>query len=213
MAPASGVFGSCHRALAKTAAGLLGQQRFATTFVVSLGSATISCCCSSLAPDSSPKGLDRALRALAALPPALCETCLFVIGEDNPKPFLRLARKLGVAGRVRLLPGQDDVVRFLLGADLLLHPAYSESGGIVLLEAAIAGLPVIATGTCGFAHHIERAGAGRIIVEPFNQGHLNETVAAALRNPQQRAQWAANGIRYGQHQSVVRHAEAGGGLH
>ncbi len=148
------------------------------------------------------KGLDRALRALAALPPALCETCLFVIGEDNPRPFLRLARKLGVAGRVRLLPGQDDVVRFLLGADLLLHPAYSESGGIVLLEAAIAGLPVIATGTCGFAHHIERAGAGRIIAEPFNQGHLNETVAAALRNPQQRAQWAANGIRYGQHQAL-----------
>ena len=143
------------------------------------------------------KGLDRALRTLAALPPALRRTRLFAVGEDKPRPFLRLARRLGVADRVRLLPGSDDVVRFLLGADLLLHPAYSESGGIVLLEAAIAGLPVIATATCGFAHHIEAADAGRIMAEPFDQGRLNEAVAAALLNPGQRAEWAANGVRYG----------------
>ena len=148
------------------------------------------------------KGLDRALRTLAALPPALGNTQLLAIGEDDPKPFRRLARKLGVAGRVRLLPGRDDVLRFLLGADLLLHPAYSEAGGIILLEAAIAGLPVIATETCGFAHHIERADAGRIIAEPFHQGGLDETVAAALLDPGQRAAWAANGIRYGERDAL-----------
>ncbi len=148
------------------------------------------------------KGLDRALRALAGLPPALRKTRLFAVGEDNPKPFLRLARKLGVAARVRLLPGSDDVVRFLLGADLLLHPAYSESGGIVLLEAAIAGLPVIATQACGFAHHIEQADAGLVIAEPFDQGRLDQTVAAALLDPSRRAAWAANGIRYGEREAL-----------
>ncbi len=148
------------------------------------------------------KGLDRVLRALAALPPSLGKTRLFAIGEDNPKPFLRMARKLGVLSRVRLLPGSDDVVRFLLGADLLVHPAYSESGGIVLLEAAMTGLPVIATETCGFAHHVDCAGAGRIIAEPFDQDRLNEAVAAALLDPCQRAEWAANGIRYGEQEAL-----------
>ena len=44
------------------------------------------------------KGLDRVLHGLAALPPALAATQLFVIGQDDPAAFRRLARRLGVAG-------------------------------------------------------------------------------------------------------------------
>ena len=35
------------------------------------------------------------------------------------------------------LKGRDDIPRFLLGADLLIHPAYNENTGTVLLEACL----------------------------------------------------------------------------
>ena len=144
------------------------------------------------------KGLDRALKALAALPPPLVQRVkFFVVGEDNPGRFLNLAEELGISRRVVFFPGRDDVPRFLQGADLMLHPAYQESGGIVLLEAVIAGLPVIATDVCGFAPYILEADAGAVVPSPFRQEKLNELLADALADPAQRAAWSANGVAFG----------------
>jgi UDP-glucose:(heptosyl)LPS alpha-1,3-glucosyltransferase len=143
------------------------------------------------------KGLDRAIRSFAALPEELGQrSTLMVVGEDNERPFRKMAKQLGVAGRVRFMQGQDDVTRFMLGADLLIHPAYSENTGTVLLEAVIAGLPVLATDVCGYAFHVERAGAGRILASPFRQARLNGELVAMLDSAE-REQWSRNGIRYG----------------
>jgi len=150
------------------------------------------------------KGVDRALRALAALPDALARrTRMLIIGQDNPKQFIRLARSLNVADRLTVIKGRDDIPALLQGADLMVHPAYMESGGMVLIEAVIAGLPVIATGVCGFAHYISDADAGVVIAEPFEQNSLNQAVIAALENPQQRARWSAHGVQFGQHQQQL----------
>jgi UDP-glucose:(heptosyl)LPS alpha-1,3-glucosyltransferase len=149
------------------------------------------------------KGLDRALRALAALPSEIGQrTRLFVIGQDNPKQFSRLAKELGVADRLTLFAGRDDVPRFLQGADLLIHPAYMESGGIVLLEAVIAGLPVVTTDVCGFAPYILDAEAGVVIASPFSQEQLNAAVRSGLEDTAQRARWATNGVAYGQRETL-----------
>lgn len=144
------------------------------------------------------KGLDRALTAIAALPLELRDRVRFlVIGQDNPARFNALAADLGIGPRVEFLAGRDDVTRFFLGADMLVHPAYLESGGIVLLEAAIAGLPVVTTDVCGFAPYIEQAGAGVLIGSPFEQAALNRVLADALGDPEQRRVWSRNGIRFG----------------
>ncbi|HEX7034222.1 MAG TPA: glycosyltransferase family 4 protein [Pseudomonadales bacterium] len=144
------------------------------------------------------KGLDRALRAVAALPAGLRERVrLFVVGQDNPRRFRALADRLGVASRVAYSPGRDDVPRLLQGADLLIHPAYAETGGIVLLEAAVAGLPVIATAACGFAPYIADAGAGIVLPEPFEQRRLDEALKMALEEPGRRKAWSENGIAFG----------------
>jgi UDP-glucose:(heptosyl)LPS alpha-1,3-glucosyltransferase len=143
------------------------------------------------------KGLDRAIRAVAALPGELRQRSrMMVVGEDNERPFRKLAIKLGIAGQLRFMQGQEDVTRFMLGADLLIHPAYSENTGTVLLEAIIAGLPVLATDVCGYAFHIERAQAGRILASPFEQARLNRALAQMLDAPE-RDQWSENGIHYG----------------
>ena len=148
------------------------------------------------------KGLDRAMRALAAMPGETARhTTLMVVGEDNERPFRKLATQLGIAGRVRFMQGQEDVTRFMLGSDLLVHPAYSENTGTVLLEAIIAGLPVLATAVCGYAFHIDLAGAGRVLGSPFRQADLNRELAEMLDSPERR-RWSENGIRYGQEEDL-----------
>ncbi|NJD35702.1 MAG: glycosyltransferase family 4 protein [Betaproteobacteria bacterium] len=143
------------------------------------------------------KGLDRSLKALAALPAALkARTRLIVIGQDEPRPFLRQIRQLGLADRVTILKGRDDIQRFLLGADLLLHPAYNENTGTALLEAVASGLPVLTTAACGYAHYIEEAGAGQVIALPFVQGTLDARLAAMLADESARRQWSANGLAF-----------------
>jgi len=144
------------------------------------------------------KGLDRALQVLASLPEELAtRTRLLVIGQDNPGQFQRLAASLGVAERLIINKGRDDIPAILQGADLMVHPAYMESGGMVLIEAVIAGLPVIATSVCGFAHFIKDADAGVVLAEPFEQSELNEQVAIALGDDACRQRWSANGVRFG----------------
>jgi UDP-glucose:(heptosyl)LPS alpha-1,3-glucosyltransferase len=114
------------------------------------------------------------LAALAALPAPLKQrTRLIAIGQDDPKPFVCPdARSSGSASRSRILKGRDDIPRFLLGADLLVHPAYNENTGTVLLEALVAGLPVLTTAACGYAHYIEEAGAGRVVAAALRPGRL-----------------------------------------
>jgi UDP-glucose:(heptosyl)LPS alpha-1,3-glucosyltransferase len=144
------------------------------------------------------KGVDRAIRALAALPVPLRERArLFVVGQDKAEPFLRLAQRQDVAARVHFLGGRSDVPRFLLGADLLLHPAYLENTGTVLVEALAAGLPVLATDVCGYAHHIEQAGGGLLIPSPFSQETMDQLLVRMLTSPA-RPTWGRNALAYAQ---------------
>jgi UDP-glucose:(heptosyl)LPS alpha-1,3-glucosyltransferase len=154
------------------------------------------------------KGLDRALTAIAALPEEVRgHVRFFVIGQDNPRQFLRLAEDLGVADRLTIFSGRDDIPRFLQGADLMVHPAYMESGGIVLLEALVAGLPVLATDVCGFAPYVTRAEGGVLIESPFCQERLNEELKRLITDPVFRRRCAANGIAFGRTANVYGMAE------
>jgi UDP-glucose:(heptosyl)LPS alpha-1,3-glucosyltransferase len=134
-----------------------------------------------LGSDFRRKGLDRSIRALAALPhELLLRTRLYVVGADRKAGFVRLARRLQVADRVIFLGPRDDVPQILLAADLLVHPAYHENTGTVLVEALASGLPVVTSSVCGYAHYIEEAHAGWVIPEPFDQGLFESTVRTAL---------------------------------
>lgn len=131
--------------------------------------------------DFPRKGLDRSIQALAALPAERrAATRLVALGADDAQHFLNQADRLGIGGQV-VIPGpRDDVPRFLLGADILMHPARHENTGTVLLEAVAAGLPVLASATCGYAHHILSAQAGQIVPEPFSQPDLDRALADML---------------------------------
>lgn len=143
------------------------------------------------------KGLDRILLGISSLDSKLLKkTKLIVVGQDNPNAFVRMAKRLNVDKQVTILSGRDDVPRFLLGADLLVHPAYVENTGTVLLEAMVAGLPVLATDVCGYAHYIEDAGAGRLVPSPYEQENFNELLTEMLTS-EQMTEWRQNGISFG----------------
>jgi UDP-glucose:(heptosyl)LPS alpha-1,3-glucosyltransferase len=84
----------------------------------------------------------------------------------------------------------------MAAADLLVHPARVEAGGIVIVEAIVNGLPTIATALCGFSSHIRRADAGIVIPEPFT-GHALIDALRRGTDRQARARWSANGVSYG----------------
>lgn len=142
------------------------------------------------------KGVDRAILSLSDLPPALRQnTILLIVGEDKARPFRRLAKRSGIREQVRFVGGREDVPRFLLAADLLLHPAYLENTGSVLVEAMAAELPVLATDVCGYSYHIERAGAGEIVSSPFKQEKLNQLLTSMLTSDKKN-QWQRGGREY-----------------
>lgn len=149
------------------------------------------------------KGVDRSIEALAALPESLRHnTLLFVVGQDKPRKFEVLAEKLGVRSNVHFFSGRNDVSELMAAADLLLHPAYQEAAGIVLLEAITAGLPVLTTAVCGYAHYIADANCGTVIAEPFSQEQLNEVLRKALTQSSLRMAWAENARHYADTQDL-----------
>ncbi|MEA3546806.1 MAG: glycosyltransferase family 4 protein [Thermodesulfobacteriota bacterium] len=146
--------------------------------------------------DFSRKGVTRSIEALAALPDGLRKkTRLFVIGKGKEKPYLRQADHAGVADRTHFLGTRQDVPRFLTGADMLLHPAISETAGNVILEAMVAGLSVLVTAVCGFAFHVKKADAGCLVPDPFDQQEMNRLLAQMLQPDLLRA-WGKNGFTY-----------------
>ncbi|MDB6141484.1 MAG: glucosyltransferase RfaG [Pseudomonas sp.] len=143
------------------------------------------------------KGVDRSLKAVAALPPELKKrTRLFVIGQDDPKVFQVQSATLGLGDQVQFLKGRSDIPRFLLGADLLIHPAYNENTGTVLLEALVAGLPVLVSAVCGYAHYIAEADSGLVLDDPFDQAQLNLYLARMLADDPARAAWSQHGLTF-----------------
>ncbi len=147
--------------------------------------------------DFKRKGVDRALHALAALPDHVREkTALVVIGKGDIDSYTKLAQRLAVDSRLRLLGPRKDVPRFLAAADMLLHPALSETAGNAIVEGLVAGLPVLVTASCGFSFHVQAADAGLLIAdEPYQQDEFNKLLLQALMSDQ-RARWQANARAY-----------------
>lgn len=141
------------------------------------------------------KGVDRGIAALASLPAdILNKTHLMVVGQDRIPTYQRISKELGVSDRVHFMGGRDDVPDFLLGADLLLHPARKENTGNVILEAMILGLPMLVSSVCGYAKHVIKSKAGVVSQAPFKQEIFNEELTTMLKTDKE--EWVSNALLY-----------------
>lgn len=142
------------------------------------------------------KGVDRSIVALASLPLKLKNTArLVIVGDGDSKAYLEQAAKLNVEDKVTFLGGRNDIPQLLLSADLLLHPARKENTGTVILEAMVAGLPVIVSQACGYAKHVIKSNAGAVVKEPFSQTDFNQKVLETMQT-ETIDTWSSNGLNY-----------------
>jgi glycosyltransferase involved in cell wall biosynthesis len=125
------------------------------------------------------KGVDVAVRALPSLPG---DTVLVVLGEGPARPELeRLARELGVEARL-FLPGRvPDVAAWLARATAYVHPARWEGFGLGVLEAMLAGLPVVTSDVSSLPELVGDAG---LLVAPDDPTALAAAVEDALGRPE-----------------------------
>jgi len=120
---------------------------------------------------------------------------MVAIGENRVRSFGYLASRLGIADLVTMLPARQDIPRFYLGADLLIHPAYSENTGGVILESMVYGLPILTTDVCGYARHVLDAQAGVVVSSPYSQQVMNRALLEMLTSLR-REKFSVNGVSY-----------------
>jgi glycosyltransferase involved in cell wall biosynthesis len=122
------------------------------------------------------KGLDVAVEALAGI-----DATLVVLGEGPERERLEArARALGVR---LLLPGRvGDVASVLRRADVLVHPARWEGFGLALLEAMLAGLPVVATRVSSIPEIVADGETG-LLVPPDDPAALRTALERVLAEP------------------------------
>jgi glycosyltransferase involved in cell wall biosynthesis len=91
----------------------------------------------------------------------------------------------GLSGRVHLVGFRDDLAELLPCLALLVHPALMEGLGVSLLQAAAAGVPIVASRVGGIPEAIEDGVTG-LLVPPGEAAALAQALRALLTDPARR---------------------------
>lgn len=89
------------------------------------------------------------IQAMALLPAEQRPVYLHAGIEESGEPERALARRLGVADRIRFLGGVGDVLPLLQAADTYVMPSIYEGFGIAAIEALATGLPALFANVAG----------------------------------------------------------------
>ncbi|MEZ5223084.1 MAG: glycosyltransferase [Ilumatobacteraceae bacterium] len=118
------------------------------------------------------KGPDVAVRALAAM--RRTDAQLLVVGgasgvdgAHEVRHLEHLIDELGVRDRVRFVPPQPHHIlsTYYRAADAVVVPSRSESFGLVALEAAACGIPVVASAVGGLLSLVDHAHTGYLVAD------------------------------------------------
>ena len=136
------------------------------------------------------KGADLAVQTLAEVPDPDA-VLLIVGGPSGPDGGVELARlhemaaKLELTDRVRFVPPQShaELARYYRAVDVCLVPSHSESFGLVALEAAACGTPVVAAAVGGLCSLVDDGVTG-YLVDSRDPSDYAEPVARLVADPE-----------------------------
>lgn len=137
------------------------------------------------------KALDILLRAVALVP----GLWLWIAGEGPERAALtKLAKELGIAGRVRFLGWRTDRSALLRAADLCVFPSRWEPNGTVVVEAWAHDVPLVTTASAGPAW-IARHGEDALIAPVDDVDALAASMREVLQSKALAQKLVANGRR------------------
>ena len=125
------------------------------------------------------KGGDIILEALPLLKDIFPGIRLIIAGGKLPPEVILDDPAVEYVG---VLP-MNELRRYYLESELLLHPARYDAFPNVLKEAVACGLPVIATACCGMPEILDHGRAG-LLMRDLSQKELVSQVVGLLRDPQ-----------------------------
>jgi D-inositol-3-phosphate glycosyltransferase len=129
-------------------------------------------------------------------------------GLDSPTALAELASSLGIAGAVRFLPplAGADLPALYRAADVVGVPSYSESFGLVALEAQACGTPVVAAAVGGLVTAV-RDGQSGALVHGHDPADWATVIGGLLDEPRRRAVLARGAIAHARSFSWDRTAQ------
>jgi D-inositol-3-phosphate glycosyltransferase len=167
------------------------------------------------------KGVEIAIRALALLRDREHDDLrLIVLGEDSrdgdesEKERLKaVAAAVGVRDRVDFLGSvaQHELPYFYAAADACVMPSYSESFGLVALEAQACGCPVVASGVSGL-RSVVRDDVSGYLIDGHDPAEYAERIGRLLADPELAQQMGRRGRLLAQRFSWNRTADRLEGL-
>lgn len=133
---------------------------------------------------SLEKGHADLLCALARLSSSGLEWKLVIVGFGPERAALgELARSLGIGQQVIFAGFHADVAPYYAIADLFILPSHSEGSSNVLLEAMMAGVPIVATRAGGNPEIVLHEDTG-LLVPVGDHAALADAIARVMRQPE-----------------------------
>ena len=144
------------------------------------------------------KGFDILIHAFARLQSQFKDMSLTIIGSGKQhQKLINLILSLGLEERINIIPAQpNEVVRNVYKCfDLFALPSFSETFGIVYIEAMEAGLPVIGVRGQGI-DGVVRDGVTGLLCEPKNIEDLVSKIRWVINNREAATKIACAGQLY-----------------
>lgn len=154
--------------------------------------------CSRLVP---VKAVDQAIDAFCAVARKRPNVDLIILGNGPLRKELAARVPSPMASRVVFAGFQDKQVvvnAWYKASHVLLHPATWEPWGVVLLEAAAAGLAIITTGVVGAVPEVAHDGVNAAIVRPNDRRALMNAILRSTE-PDRLASMRAASIHISRH--------------
>jgi D-inositol-3-phosphate glycosyltransferase len=158
-------------------------------------------------PHKGPEVLIRATSELVKHSPLLRNKLIVnVIGgasganTEEVDRLKELATWLAIDDVVRFAPpvARGDLAQWYRAADLVVVPSYSESFGLVALEAQACGTPVVATAVGGLRTAVADGISG-VLVDGHDSKAWSSVIARLLQEPQRRVLLSMGAIEHASH--------------
>jgi len=185
-----------------------GQGRSAARTIVGLPQeALIVSFVGRIQPHKGPEVLIRATSELVKHSPLLRHKLIVnIIGgasganTEEVDRLKELATWLGIDDVVRFSPPvpRADLAQWYRAADLVVVPSYSESFGLVALEAQACGTPVVATAVGGLRTAVADGISG-VLVDGHDPKAWSSVIARLLQEPQRRVLLSMGAIEHASH--------------